>query len=474
VPLPSDPADLFAELVRDFGANFNRPRTFDWLHDNSVRDIADLLEQAALREGEIDPVRVEELLEAVDRDEDDDDDAYSRRTFAILAGLDRALLYVNPYFGSFDQGALTPIAVRYSLTGVLNTDPTSGAVLPRCSYPGRVQHTPNTLNDAFVGVVWVPAEDWKRTDHRRLPARNDLTRVEREGEVVIACTPFVDDANDFNWDITERHENRFYRVSLKDGPPRRDRIAPLLMELDGSEATIAMLPELTLTPELLAAWRSAIDDVPQPPLSNLKWLFIGTGDLGNPSPENRSVLIDRCTGEVVLEQLKIYPFTLTSEQLAEWHLDTFLGTDAIEEDLSSCDARVTVAESRLGRVAMLVCEDLARIVDLGRALRSHGISHVFSPVFSKETLPHYWEHQKAKDYATEAGTLVVVANSLVVPRLMKDDGPWGTAIVHSPATTQTRSTYNARDIAKFRVACGDPIPGRGDPPVDRADDESRV
>jgi hypothetical protein len=43
----------------------------------------------------------------------------------------------------------------------------------------------------------------------------------------------------------------------------------------------------------------------------------------------------------------------------------------------------------------------------GPTLRTHGISHVFSPVLSKETKLHYWEHVKAKKYATEAGYAVV-------------------------------------------------------------------
>jgi predicted amidohydrolase len=124
---------------------------------------------------------------------------------------------------------------------------------------------------------------------------------------------------------------------------------------------IALLPELSLSSELLEAWNEALGDCPPPDDSRLKWLLVGSGDVADEDrPVNRCVLFDRVTGEIVLTQDKIYPFTLTEKQLGEWRISEFLGKAATEEDIRS-GRRVVVVESRLGRVVVLVCEDLARL-----------------------------------------------------------------------------------------------------------------
>lgn len=463
---PSDPADLFVRLVVELDVElFDRAEVFEWMHSDRVRDIADLLEGAALDERGISSESIEGLLEVAI------DEEYAERVFAILLGLDRALLYANPFFGSFEQGALTRVAARYARTGTLNSDMTSGALLPRCAFPARKQATPNSFNDAFISAVWVPRSEWNRTNRFRIPTRNDLTRVEREAGFEVACVPFVDDADDFEWSTTARHGKHFFRISLPKVTPLADRIRRVLADLDLSGVEIAVLPELTLSRELLDEWQTVLREVAPPAESKLKWLFAGSGDISTPGrPTNRCVLLDRVTGEVVLTQGKIYPFTLTQAQLAEWRLSDRLGEEDAEEDIET-ERRVVVSESRLGRIALLVCEDLARLVDIAPALRTHGISHVVSPVFSKETKPYHWEHMKAKEYATEVGALVVVSNSLVVGRLMSQTGPWGTALVHSPVLTQLGISQNWHDMAIFRVVAGDPVARPLDPPVSREDDD---
>jgi len=460
--LPPDPADLFARLILEFDADLDRYEVFRWMQDERVGDIADLLERTALEEDEISSDSIAELLEFADD--------YAERIFSILLGLDRALLYANPFFGTYDQGKLTRVATRYALTGALNADTTSGVLLPRTSFPGRLQSTPNTLNDAFAGVVWVPRDEWNRTNHVRLRPRNDLSRLERQLEVVVACVPVVDDPDDFNFTTVDRDGGHFFRVRNRDERDTLD-FARTLDDLDLSGAAIALFPELVLTRALLSKWVDLISRRPPPTESRLKWLVLGSGDVDGDGdrPSNRCVMVDRLTAEIVLTQDKVYPFTLTTSQLSEWKLEQFLGSLPIEEDMVS-GRRVTVAESRLGRLAVLVCEDLARTMDLGPTLRSHGISHILSPVLSNEVKPHHWEHAKAKDYATETGAVVIVSNSLVIPRLMDETGAIGTSIVHSPLATQLRTSHDRADLGIFKIAAGDPIPLTADRGFSRTDE----
>jgi predicted amidohydrolase len=462
---PSDPADLFAHLVGELDPRgFDRVETLAWVRDERARDIADILEEAALDKDGISSESIEELFDVVDEDD------YAPRVFAVLLGLDRALMYANPYFGSFDQGALTTVALRYALTGKLNTDSTSGVLLPRCAFPGRRSYTPNSLNDAFQSVMWVPAGDWDRTDQVRIPTRNDLTRRERERGVQVVCVPVLVDADELRWAVDSRNGARFYAIGPGPDATLKGRVRELLAALDASGAEIALLPELSLDQELLQEWREALD-ARAPESGELKWLIIGTGNVGPEGKRvNRCVVLDRVTGETVLEQDKIYPFTLTEEQLEDWRLKEFLGDSAVEEDIAS-GRRVRVAESRVGRLVVLICEDLARLMDLGLALRSQGISHVFSPVFSKETLPHHWEHDMAMQYANEAGAAVIIANSLVVARRMSEEGPWRTALAHSPTTTQSRTSAYWAQLSFFEMLPGDFLPLEMDAARPREDDD---
>lgn len=108
---------------------------------------------------------------------------------------------------------------------------------------------------------------------------------------------------------------------------------------------------------------------------------------------------------------------------------------------------MTVVESSIGRIAVLVCEDLARLMDLGPMIRDAGVSHVFTPVLSKETLPHYWEHVKAKEYAREVGAVVVVANSLVIARNMGESGSISCSLLHSPEYTRFGHAQSPEDVS---------------------------
>jgi predicted amidohydrolase len=447
--LLQDPADLFAQLWDTLDeAAVDHADTWAWMSDERVNDIADFIEDIALS-GALLVERVEDFLEVADEEDRES------RTFAIMMGLDRALIHANPFVGSFDQASMTGLAARYVRTGKLSTESVSGAVLPRAAYPERPTGTPTSLLDAFTSVVRVSGDVWTRTAHEQIPTRSDFTRLEREGDLTVACVPFLDDPEDLVWESLTENRARRYRIFPAPDVEFEDRVAIILENLDASGAMIGIAPELALSEDLLTVWQRTVRANRPPVVSRLRWLLVGTGSVGASSkPVNRGVLIDRLSGEILLTQDKIYPFTLTKEQLADWNLTPLLGTESTTEDIVSGGV-ITVTESRLGRLVILVCEDLAKLFDLGPGLREHGISHALAPVFANETELHHWEHAKAKEYATETGALVVVANSLVVARLCGiNDRPVGTALAHSPERTQLGHCEVATDMVTFTIKAG--------------------
>jgi predicted amidohydrolase len=108
-------------------------------------------------------------------------------------------------------------------------------------------------------------------------------------------------------------------------------------------------------------------------------------------------------------------------------------------------------ESNLGRLAILICEDLARTMTLGPALRDHGLSLAICPVFSEVLELYHWEHSKAKEYAAQVGTQMLVANSRAVGRAQGHED-FGTALGHSPFSTDLVSTTSPEEVALLRLS----------------------
>ena len=132
-------------------------------------------------------------------------------------------------------------------------------------------------------------------------------------------------------------------------------------------------------------------------------------------------------------QAKLYPFTLTSQQISDWRLDGILKSQS-EEDMTR-GRKLYIRDTTWGRIAVLICEDLTKLLEerIGRAVKGYGVSLLIAPVFSDEVIEHRWEHSQAKVWADQAGARTVVANSLAIPHNVdKSDRDFGTCFVSTP------------------------------------------
>jgi predicted amidohydrolase len=441
----SDPGDLFIQLYDELDAELQPAEVAGWLGDERVEEIAAWIEGEVVETGQMDPDELEENLALVA----DEPDALEERKFALLLGLDRALMYAHPQTSTYDRAGLQELASRYRETGRFNTDRTPGALLPRVVFPQRPQETPERIAEAFVSVVRVAEEAWHAAHHVTIPSRSDFGRLDRERGLIVGCVPMMDGLADLVAQVHESERTHFFQLS-----PSADlatRIPEILESLDASGAQIGVLPELALSDTLLAAWQAGVCEHPPPRPSRLRWLFIGTGPVGGGDPpSNRGVLIDRRTGAELLRQDKIYPFTLTEKMVNEWGLDELFGRRQFEEYMSRGD-KITVAESDLGRLIILICEDLARTMHLGTPLLAYSPSLAIAPVFSTPTELYRWEHNHAREYAAHVGTQVVVANSLVVARATGLDGATGSCLAQATGGWEVGETADAIEPYLFRI-----------------------
>ncbi|MWK37345.1 hypothetical protein GEV43_26925 [Actinomadura sp. J1-007] len=408
---PAEPTDLFVLLYDALpDALFRGWTATEWHDDPQVRRQAGEISEIVLDTGVLDPAVTARHVE----------EKGDLGRFTVLLGLDIALAHVNPYGPYHDAPALTGALVNYLTDGRFNGPGTQGALLPRCAFPGRPLG--RRTKAEFFGLHRIPPDEWERIDHSVLPAVND-PHFTRDQPVTVGCAPVLESFDDIEIDFERRHGMTVYRLRPMDSVMVRTRIKAIIRRLDESGAQLAVMPELSLSDSLLEHWKEVAFDTADRDRDRrpLRFILLGTGPLGTTDPPpNRAVLLDRWTGQELLVQDKLSGFTLDAAQMRLWRLPDAPAAGTAEE-YATPGSKISLLDSSLGRLAVLICEDLSRSIGWERELLSCGVSHLLVPIFSKPILEHRWEQQGAERQVGSLGTWVTVANSLVV----------GTAIPHS-------------------------------------------
>jgi predicted amidohydrolase len=430
----ADPAALFVELYDELPDElFLRPDpVVHWERDAWVKRHAMRLYDHILAHGKTDPRQVRAII---------NEGGGHRGVFTVLRGIDWALALINPWTPSFDHDGLVELAARYAATGQFN-DPTTtkGALLPRGAFPGRPRGTRSKA--LYFGVHHVSPQSWAKIKHETLPHRYEPSRFRPGQAISVGCAPLLESYDDVQLDFVEEDGYSGFRLTPVESQSLRKRITNVVMELDDAEAGIAVMPEATLTEELLNHWKQEVRSTAASD-SQLRWLLVGTGPLGEDDPRpNRAVLIDRRTGREILSQDKLAAFILTAEQAKSWNLPGVPASGSAAEDITRGSV-VTVLESSLGRLAILICEDLNQSVQWERELVECGISHLFVPIFSKPIMRYRWEQRGAESQIDNMGAWLIIANSLAVHSAMtpsKQNGEeWYTCLIAGPGDPSRRN-----------------------------------
>jgi predicted amidohydrolase len=440
-----DLADGFCRLYDALDEAAFRASVEAWCVDPALRALTRGIEEAALA-GALDAGTLEREART------------DGRRFAVLDGLDRAFEHVNPLLADVPPAALSEYVLRYAQHGRLDSGASGGALLPRFVRPGRHGQLPAERGDAFAAVVRVGAAEWDACHHVTLPAWARLGRPQRDGGLRIAATPLIEDPDELQFEVSERAGRRFYRIRPADAEATRQRLQRVLRAFDRHGAAIGVAPELCLSRPLLAAWQRALAERPRAARSPLRLVLVGTGDVGpvgDGRPTNTAVLLDAQTGEVLARQPKVFPFNFSPADVELWGLGDRLPAP-IDEDLAP-GHRITVIEAGGLRLAVLVCEDLARLYAFLAQLRAHGVSLILVPVFARPTKDRRWERARAEAYSDSVGSTIVVANSLVVARILGAPRPAGTAIAVAPGHGVVGQCAEPHDAVLFGLEAGEPF-----------------
>jgi hypothetical protein len=444
-----DPADLFLELYDaiDDGP-FNDQRALRWRRsDRWARDTADLICANVIRTGRA----PSELIAPVVAEGE-------RGMFAAMMGLDQALMYADPLYGTpAETGETYDLLFRYLTTGRLNSKVEDGLLLFRLAGVPRPRGLPSRTTAFHLLRVPAAIIDTYKIDFDRLPMAFDIPfqtpSADGRARIYVGCAPML--AGYDEMEISARDDDGINRYRLRPRTkPLQARVRSILAALDRSGATIGILPEATLSDELLATWKDALREQPVAWDSPLTWILVGTGPVGGGDPPfNRAVLLSREGGHELLCYDKHFDFTLTPAQLKRWRLAELIGEALACEDIHRGD-RLVIRECLLGRFAILICEDLTRLTDAGAALGHLGVSHVLVPIFSPPIRSTSWDSCASDDAVSQIGTAaIVVANSLAVGRAMELKGALGTC---SSAILPEDAGDEWKDVQREIRKCADP------------------
>jgi len=371
------------------------------------------------------------------------------RLFGAVAGLDLVLSAANDMTPSPDP-VTSLLQERRRRDGGYLTSASRGAVLAKRVDQRQVQEGHESLADA-LGVLRVRRETWSAVEH--VVVANDLDHSHAPGdELRLAAVPMGAEGSDLRMASTTTKQGRRIYVAAP-APGLKTRVPAAASALRGAD--IGLAPEVTLSDDILRAWQAAAD-----PGSSPTWVFAGTGPVtgnyagvsapvgtgktvgGDSLSPNRGVLLHGLTGEVIAVQDKRAGFTITPNMRASYGLAG--APDESHDEGMEHGSRLTLVESRAGRFAVYICEDLGREIDLAHQLVELGVTHLIVPILATAMGTHEWHRQSSSHIAQRAGTTTVVVNSLTLGRFDDDDQPASTSCWPSPTRVSTGRTCIGR------------------------------
>jgi predicted amidohydrolase len=384
-----------------------------------------------------------------------------KRIAAALYGLDAALLEVHPLKGNtirLTSESLLAAFERYQTSASLSSPGIPGILVPRFASPpdGPADH----FRDLFGSVQRLTAAELARLGDAeiQLPPSPGAPSAFRGWQPArplrVACCGFVAEPNELEWHVERRGAYEYFSVAIRDVPCVVKRVPELLEAIDRSGAQIAVLPESVLSATLLGHWRDAIRA--RGSGSELRLLLPGTGNLGATSPpSNVAPLLDGQTGEEVLRAYKRHRFRIPADSRNEYGLGSTRAVD-IHEDLAVASLPpMALLDLPIGRVGVLICEDLAAVEHLATPLTSLGVSLLLVPLLSRPAkAPFRWAHRRAETYIARHGATVVLSDSPAVALRTGIKLPVNTAMVLGPHGWAFGSSSGGTELTVFDIVAG--------------------
>lgn len=278
----------------------------------------------------------------------------------------------------------------------------------RSHFPNFVRWFP-TRSDA-------PVVDFRVLSSTEYPVEGLVNRL------TIGLAPLIESTADLTWDpITSASGHASFRVSLRDEDAVSSALARAIASAEEQSCDVVLMPELCLTPrlqdEVRAATRASFHR------SGYPWLVIaGTALTPTGEPDryhNRARVFDG-HGDEVLVYNKLHPYEMSTREATRYGVaDAFGGID-LEEDISTTPRRFSVLETPIGRVGVMICEDLSVepfVIDLIDGL---ALDWLFVPVMDGCQCSGRWTDVAALRGANYGSSVVIATTPSLYQAHLED------------------------------------------------------
>jgi predicted amidohydrolase len=232
-----------------------------------------------------------------------------------------------------------------------------------------------------------------------------------ERQLKVAIVPLVPSTADFEWHPTETAGRPSFRVSLRDPGPIITAALEALKKAAAASCDIVVFPELCLTPEAQKEIGAGLFANPK----KYPWLVVA-GSAPTPAPaqpgafHNRAIVFNG-QGCDVLQHHKLHRYEISRREQDRYGLaDVFDEIDRLE-DIAVAPFELEVLDTAIGRIAVVICEDLSAVELLEPLVSELGLDWLLAPVLDGSQTRQRWTARLGERYA-ERGTALVVATSL--------------------------------------------------------------
>lgn len=355
-----------------------------------------------------------------------------QRAFVVAQSIDEIFEVLHPrYPGSRLEGGLLEIDRYYRENGRFNKATSHALVLPKAPLrAGRTRRRPgvssNQLQDRFEHLLCFkdPVPSSHVVSPRKLDSGGDpdVDLIETGGVLRLALIPLAERGDDLILETLEEGEGWL------DVRPRDEEREQLLAEAaesalraaEDSGVHVALFPELTVSPVAQRAIRETLRDLARKTggRPSLQLVVAGSGLTEETHPKtglpyNESVVFGRA-GQVLWRQRKLNHYLVSTSRLKSYGVR--VGRRSTYREHFHAGQELHVVDGSLGRMVVLVCQDLYESVPGERVMDQLRPDWAFCPVLDAEMEVGRWYHQRALPLAERFGVSTVVVNSLTLPR----------------------------------------------------------
>jgi len=352
-------------------------------------------------------------------------DTPQERAFVVMCALDQVAMRIHPSIktrlpGRSSAGGQMLAAMRAerTMTGAYAELPDSGFVLPKgLLMPGKertkgVDQSGVALAHQFSFLSFVPALQKNFRLRPMAPPPSQIYVLDGAAQKV-GLAPIAEDRDDLEFSVSDRRHRAFLdtvpQAAITDA-----RIENEVSALLDKGAGLVVLPELVTS-------SSAIERLAE---SLRRAARIGHAMvlMGSGPSEERSKALDRPfneavvmtgTGEVLFRQRKLNAFNMAAPRMKQCALPCADGhdDDSHMEDCATGNELVLCDILGLGRVMVLICEDLEQQTPGGDTALHAQPDWILTPVLDVGLVFGRWEYRRAVEIGRKTGSRVVVSCS---------------------------------------------------------------